>query len=253
MPNLGIDIGAENTKVAIIEDSTILTLATVPTGFDQLASAEAAIGLALERVGLNRDSIKRIRLTGVGRKAVSEITEDEVNEINAAAKGAYYFFNTARTVIDAGAEEVRAIRLDDGGKVREFAINEKCAAGAGTFTEAMAAALETSLEEFAKAALQSTKKIPMNAQCAIFAESEVVSLIHSGASRADISRAVHDGIAERISAVARRLGLEKDIVLIGGMGNNAGFVSALRRILNMDVLVPKNPEYASAIGAAISE
>lgn len=251
MPNLGIDLGAENTKVAIIEDSGILALVSVPTGFDQSASAEEAIKLALAKAGLNKNSIKHLRVTGIGRKAVSNITQDEMNEIDSAAKGARYFFSAARTVIDAGAEEARAIRLSDGGKIEEFAINEKCAAGAGTFTGAMAKALEVPLVEFAKIALQSAKKIPMNAQCTIFAESEVVSLIHSGFSKADISKAVHDALADRISAVARRVGLEKEIVLIGGMGENVGFVEALRRALNMDVLLPPNPEFASAIGAAI--
>ena len=253
MPNLGIDIGAANTKVAIIDDSNILALASAPTGFDQAASAEAAIKLALEKAKIDRQSLKLIRATGAGRKAVPNITTAEINEFFSAAKGARLLFNSARTVIDAGAEEARAVRLDGNGKVRDFAINEKCAAGAGAFTEAMAKALEISLDELTKISLQSSKKIPMNAQCVIFAESEVVSLIHAGISKADISRAVHDSIADRISAVARRVGLEKDVVLIGGMGKNVGFVDALKRTLNMDVLVPADAEYVSAVGAAIPD
>ena len=253
MPKLGIDIGAENIKVAITENSTILALAGVVTGFDQLASTEEAIRLALEKAKLDRQSLQQIRITGVGRRAVPSITTDELTEIAAAAKGAYFFSDSARTVIDAGAEEARAVRLNDKGKIRDFAVNEKCAAGAGAFTEAMAKALEVSLDELTKIALQSDKKIPMNAQCVIFAESEVVSLIHSGFTKAEISRAIHDSIADRISAVARRVGLEKEVVLIGGMGNNVGFVDALKRALSMDVLVPPDPDYISAIGAAISD
>ena len=253
MPNLGIDIGAANTKVAVVENHSILALASEPTGFDQVASAEAAIKSALQKARINKESLKQIKATGVGRKAISHITPDEVNEIASAAKGAHFLFPSARTVIDAGAEEVRAVSLGGEGKIKDFAINEKCAAGAGSFTETMAKALEMPLEEFAKAALQSSKKISMNAQCAIFAESEVVSLIHSGFSKADISRAVHDAIADRISAVARRVGLEKDIALIGGMANNVGFVDALKRALDMNVLVLPDPEYASAIGAAVSD
>ena len=116
----------------------------------------------------------------------------------------------------------------------------------------MAKALGMSLEDFANASVKSDKKIPMNAQCVIFAESEVVSLIHSGASKQDISRAVHDAIADRISAVARRVGLEKDIALIGGMGYNVGFVDALKRAIEMDVIVPPDPDYVGAIGSALS-
>jgi len=251
MPKLGIDVGAQNTKVAILENSSVLALASMPTGFDQVGSAEAAIKLALEKANVDRQSIQQIRATGAGRKAVSSITPNEVTEVASAAKGAYFLSNSARTVIDAGAEEARAMLLDNSGKIKDFAINEKCAAGAGSFTEAMAKALEISLEELTKLALQSDRKIPMNAQCVIFAESEVVSLIHSGYTKADISKAIHDSIADRISAVARRVGLEKEVVLIGGMGNNVGFVDALKRALSMDVFVPPDPEYVSAIGAAI--
>lgn len=253
MPKLGIDIGAQNTKVAVVDNGSILALTTVPTGFDQLASAESAIKLAIDKAKIERWSLGEIKITGAGKKSVPSITSAEINEIASAAAGARFFFPSVRTIIDAGAEEVRAVSLDSDGKIRDFAVNEKCAAGAGSFTEAMAKALEMPPDEFAKVSLQGTKKIPMNAQCAIFAESEVVSLIHSGATRADISRAVHDSIADRISAVARRVGLEKDVVIIGGMAKNAGFVDALKRALSMDIIVPPDPEYVSAIGAAILE
>jgi len=254
MANLGIDMGAENTKVAIMDNGNVLALAGVHTGFDQQKSADEAIALALTKAKLSRDKIERIGATGIGRKAISDIATNEVNEIISAAKGiSFYYDNKARTVIDAGAEEARAIRLDADGNVREFVVNEKCAAGAGTFTEAMAEALEVSLEKFCEAALHSSKKTPMNAQCTIFAESEVVSLIASGVSLADIARAVQDAIADRISAIMRRVGLEDEIVLIGGMGKNGGFVDALKRSLERDVLVPQDPDYVSAIGAAIPD
>ena len=226
-------------------------MASVPTGFDQLGSAEEAIKLALEKAKVDRQSLQQIRATGAGRKAVNSITTDEITEVAAAAEGAYFFSKSARTVIDAGAEEARAVLLDGTGKIKDFAINEKCAAGAGSFTEAMAKALEIPLEELTKISLQSDRKIPMNAQCVIFAESEVVSLIHAGYTKADISKAIHDSIADRISAVARRVGLEKDIVLIGGMANNVGFVEALKKTIDMDVVVLPDPEYVSAIGAAV--
>ena len=250
MPNLGLDVGAAKTKAAIMDNGKVIALASVLTGFDQSASAEAAIKAALEKAGIDRQSLNNIRATGVGRKAVADITANEINELAAAAKGTSFLIPSARTVIDAGAEEARAVKLDNG-NVKDFAVNEKCAAGAGSFTESMAKALQMSLEDFANASLKSDKKIPMNAQCVIFAESEVVSLIHSGASKQDISRSVHDAIADRISAVARRVGLAKDVVLIGGMGYNVGFVDALKRAIEMDVLVPPDPDYVGAIGAAI--
>ena len=157
----------------------------------------------------------------------------------------------ARTVIDVGAEEGRGIKIEANGKVIDFAVNEKCAAGAGAFAEAMSRALEVSLEEFGQLSLKSDKSIPMNAQCAVFAESEVVSLVHAKTPKQDISRAVHDAIASRIVSMVRRVGINKDVVLIGGLAYNPGFVDALTRGLETEVSVPDNPEYIGAMGAAI--
>lgn len=132
----------------------------------------------------------------------------------------------------------------------DFAINEKCAAGTGTFVDTMARALEMPVEEMAKLSLQSTRSIPMNAQCAVFGESEVVGLIHQKTSKQDISRAVHDAIAGRIASVARIVGLEDDIVMIGGVAKNVGFVESLKRDIGADVVVPNDPDFIGAFGAA---
>jgi benzoyl-CoA reductase subunit D len=150
-----------------------------------------------------------------------------------------------------GAEEGRSVRLNDQGKVLDFAFNEKCAAGAGAFAEAMARALETTVEELGPLALTSEKAVPMNAQCAVFAESEVVTLIHSKTPRQDIARAVLDAIASRIISMVRKVGFEKDVAVIGGVALNPGFIDAMNRGLEMQVHVPEDPEYIGALGAAL--
>jgi len=205
----------------------------------------------LQKAKITRDDLKQIRVTGSGRGDVTNITTDEINEIFAAAKGAYFFVPSARIVIDCGAEEVRGVKLDDKGNVKDSAVNERCAAGAGAFIETMAKALEISRDEFVERALRSTNKIPINAQCVIFAESEVVSLIHSGASREDISNAIHDAMAERISSLVMRLGMEKDVVIMGGLADNASFIKSMNRVLKTEVVVPPNPSYLGAIGAVL--
>ena len=156
-----------------------------------------------------------------------------------------------RTVIDVGAEEGRGIKIEADGKVIDFAVNEKCAAGAGAFAEAMSRALEVSLEEFGQISLKSDKTIPMNAQCAVFAESEVVSLVHAKTPKHDIAKAVHDAIASRIVSMVRRVGINKKIALVGGVSHNPGFLDALERALETEVVVPENPDYIGALGAAI--
>jgi len=138
------------------------------------------------------------------------------------------------------------------GNAIDFAINEKCAAGAGTFIEAMARALETPLEEMGPLALKSDKQIPMNAQCVIFAESEVVGLIHAKTPKADISRAIHDAMASRIVSMIRRIGVNKEVVMLGGVAYNPAFVEAIRRELDLERLyVPDYPEFGMAVGAAV--
>jgi benzoyl-CoA reductase subunit D len=253
MISAGIDVGAESTKAVIVNDGKVVAGESVTTGLDQLAAAKEALELALKKSGLEAKSLSHIAATGMGREALTSLTKNQVNEYVSASRGINHLFPSVRVVIDAGAEEARAVKVNPAGKVSDFAVNEKCAAGAGTFVEAMASALEVPLEEFAKIPLESTKKISMNAQCAVFAESEVVSLIHSGITKPDISKAVHDAIADRIAAMARRVGVEKDLALIGGMAKNIGFVDSLKRNLGVDIVVPESPEYVSAIGAAISE
>ena len=151
-----------------------------------------------------------------------------------------------------GADEARAIRVDERGGVVDFAINEKCAAGTGAFVEAMSRALEMSLEDFAKASLESTQVIPMNAQCTVFAESEVVSLIHANTPAGDIARAVHDAMASRVSALVRRIGVEDPVMLGGGAALDVGFVRSLSAALGeVDIIVPDNAPYLGAHGAAL--
>jgi benzoyl-CoA reductase subunit D len=174
-----------------------------------------------------------------------------VTEVGADARGVIHLFPEARTVIDVGAEEGRAIKVDARGKVVDFAINEKCAAGAGAFTEAMARALDVTLEELGPLSLQSTKAIPMNAQCAVFAESEVVSLVHAKTPKPDMARAIHDAIADRITSMVRRVGVEEKIALIGGVARNPGFVRSLEEDLSTKVLIPDVPQFVGAMGAAI--
>ncbi len=251
MITAGIDCGAKNTKTIIMKDGEIIGKASVLTGFDQAKAVNKSLEGALKEAGVSRDDIERIGGTGSGKNAI-EIADNKVNDIKAMAKAANYFFPNSRTVADVGAEEGRAVKIDEQGNVMDFAINEKCAAGAGAFIEAMARALEVDLEEMGPLSLKSDKEIPMNAQCAIFAESEVVGLIHAKTEKRDISKAIHDAMASRIVSMIRRVGVNKDVVMIGGVGHNPGFVKAMKRELKLENLyVPDAPEYGAAVGAAV--
>ena len=247
----GIDVGAKNVKVVLLNNGDVLARGSEPAGMDTHAALEKVFSATLESANLKREDLTRIVATGAGRKDVP-FADNTVTEVSAAARAAINLVPACRSVIDVGAEEGRATRCDENGKVVDFEINEKCAAGAGTFTEAMARALEVSLEELGKISLQSQEAVPMNAQCAVFAESEVVSLIHQRTPKADIARAVHDAIASRIISMVRKIGFEPEVVLVGGVAYNPGFLDSMRRGLETEITVPDYPEYVGALGAALA-
>jgi len=251
MITAGIDCGAKNTKTIILQDGEIIGKGMVLTGFEQEKAVEESLEQAAKDAGISKDDVQKIYATGSGSKTV-KMADDTLNDIQAMAKGAHFFFPNARTVADVGAEEARAAKIDEKGNPVDFAINEKCAAGAGVFIEGMARALDVTIEEMGALCLQSDKEIPMNAQCVIFAESEVVGLIHSNTDKPEISKAIHDAMASRIASIIRRIGVNEDIVMVGGVGSNPGFISAMKRELKVDsIYIPDEPQFGAAVGAAV--
>jgi benzoyl-CoA reductase subunit D len=251
MITAGIDMGSKTIKVAILRDGEMIGKAMTPAGFESREAAEKAFTAALEDAGLAGDAVDRVMASGAGRKGAPH-TERSITEVQADAKAVHRLYPDARTVIDVGAEEGRAIRCNDRGNVLDFALNEKCAAGAGAFTESMSRALEVKIEDLGRMSLESKSTIPMNAQCAVFAESEVVSLLHNKVPKQDIARAVHDAIASRIVSLARKVGFEPRVVLVGGVAHNLGFVDSLQRTLECEVTVAEDPEYMTAYGTALA-
>ena len=247
----GIDVGGKNAHVVLMKDDTILAKGEAPTGMKKAEAAERLYDEVLQQAGLKRENVECVLATGSSGRRVT-FAQGVIPEAAADARGVIRLVPSVRTIIDVGAEEGRAIKVNPKGKVLDFAINEKCAAGTGTFVDTMARALEVTIEEMAKMSLLATRSIPMNAQCAVFGESEVVSLIHARTPKHDIARAVHDAIAGRIGSVARIVGLEKDIVMVGGVAKNIGFVESLRRDLGMDVIIPDAPGFVGALGAAMA-
>jgi len=250
MITAGVDVGAETVKVAIMNQNQVLGWSIVRAGLDRKASAEEALELAIKEAGIPRGDIKRTVATGTGRREVP-YADESIVEIIADAKGVAFLLPSARTVIDVGAEEARGIRLNSLGKVQDFAKNDKCAAGVGAFVASMARALEITVEDMGPISLKSQQEIPMNVTCVVFAESEVVSLIHSQVPKEDIARAIHDAISTRTISMVKRVGTEKDIAFIGGVAHNIGVIDSLQNLLGTDVLIPENPQIVGAIGAAL--
>ena len=251
MITMGIDMGAKNIKVVILKDNKIIAKSNILAGFEVTESAQKAIDKAFKEANIKKENLDKVISTGTGEK-LAPFYDDTKSVVGCDSLGAVFLHPATRTVIDVGAEEGRGIRCDETGKILDFEVNEKCAAGAGAFTEAMSRALEVPLEEFGALSLKATEDIPMNAQCTVFAESEVVTMVHNKVSKANMAKAVHDAMASRISSMIRKIGFDKDVALVGGVAKNVGFVESLKKDLGLNLIVPKDPEYVGALGAALA-
>ena len=250
MITAGIDCGSQNTKAAILKDGKVVAIALLPTEFDADMAAQKVLEKALSDAGVKREDVSKVIITGVGRDII-KWGDDDINEVGAAARGARYALPETDTIIDMGADSCRVIRLNEDGSIMKYEVNDKCASGAGTFIEAMARALQITTEEMGDFSLRHTKELATNAQCVVFAESEVISLIHAKESREDIAYGVHMGIANRVASMIRRVGLSDHFSMIGGPAFNKGLVSCMAKVFGKEIIVPENNQYLSAVGAAI--
>lgn len=250
MRTAGIDIGSITAKAAIVEDGGILGTKIIFTGYNSEAAGVKVYEDLLSESGLNTSSIAKIVSTGYGRNSV-KFADKTFTEIMAHAAGAYLLNPKIRTIIDIGGQDSKAIALDEKGKVRNFVMNDKCAAGTGRFLEVMARALEVNLDEFGAMSLQSNLPSKISSLCTVFAESEVISLIARGEKRQDIIAGIHESIAARVSSMIARVGVAEPVMITGGVARNAGVVDALERKLGVKIAVSSYAQVNGAIGAAI--
>jgi predicted CoA-substrate-specific enzyme activase len=253
----GVYSGSTSTNVVVIDsDAVIVASATVATGSDSAAAARLALSEALGEAGIIEKEIAAIVATGYGRVSVPFAARD-VTEITCHAKGAHRLVPGARTVIDIGGQDSKVIRLGPDGSVTEFSMNDKCAAGTGRFLELMADTLGMGIDEMARAGLHPGETIDISSMCAVFAESEVISLIARGKSTEDIVWGVDLAIAGRVASMAARLGAVAPYAMTGGVANNAGVVKALGERLGErsgrhdGMTVPDSPQICGALGAAL--
>jgi len=243
-------MGIQTVKVVILKDGTIAAKSKTFSGFEPTKAAEQAFEEALKTAEISKADVAQILATGAGME-MAPYANGTISMMSADAKAGVYLIPSARTIIDVGAEEARAVKCDERGVMADFVVNERCAAGAGTFIEAMARALEVKMEDMGPLSLKAERASPINASCVIFGESDVVTLIHRQESKPEIARAVFDAMADRVSAMVHRLGINPDVVLVGGVAKDVGFVASLKRKLGINILIPENPEYTGALGAAL--
>ena len=240
----GIDIGSRTIELVVVNAAgEIVDSRQADTGFDPMVEATLLIN------GVQYD---RVMATGYGRN-LFEISFEAptVTEIKAHARGARVFFPDARTVLDIGGQDSKAIALFETGKVKKFEMNDRCAAGTGKFLEIMARTLGYDIEDFGRQALLAEKDLNISSMCTVFAESEVTSLIAKGQSRQEIARGLHASVIRRAAGMINRVSSEGDIVFTGGVAKNLCMCALLEEKLSRRVLVPENPQLVGALGAAL--
>ena len=247
----GIDSGSTSTNAVILDgNQDIVSFCTVSTGVEIAESAKRALQGALKKAGLDRDRLSSTVTTGYGRAGIA-FRERDVTEITCHARGAYFLNPAVRTVIDIGGQDSKVIRLDEKGAVRDFVMNDKCAAGTGKFLEMMAQSLGLSIEEIGVRGLTAREDVTISSMCSVFAQSEVVSLIAAGKRLDDIVRGLNRSVAAKVTALAGRSTLEKEWMMTGGVARNPGVVMALEERLVGKVLLPEEPDLCGALGAAL--
>jgi len=252
MLKLGIDIGSRNTKIVIYNDSKekIEFSACHSTELSILDGVNHLIAEGFSATGITADSISAIGVTGYGRKLYPKATSI-ISEISCHTAGCRYYFPQIKTIIDIGGQDSKIITLTDSGKVADFVMNDKCAAGTGRFLEMTAMRLGCDVSELSLLASQSTKDIQLNSTCVVFAESEIIGLLSSSIAPADVARSVHRSIAKRILTQMSVVCWEPPFVFTGGVALNQDLVHCLSDFLGLELLTPPDPEITAALGAAI--
>ncbi|MGD8766137.1 MAG: acyl-CoA dehydratase activase, partial [Desulfobacteraceae bacterium] len=235
---------------AVVDDGKLISDKIVTTGYNAKVAGKKIFDEITTGLDIDGSSIKRIISTGYGRNSL-EFADKAVTEITCHAVGAHYLNPKVRSVIDIGGQDSKAISIDERGGVKDFAMNDKCAAGTGRFLEVMARALEVDLEDFGNLSITADQPSKISSLCTVFAESEVISLISQGEKRENIIAGIHESIAARVSAMANRVGIKTPIMMTGGVAKNVGVLKALETKLGQPIEVSEKTQVTGAIGAAL--
>jgi predicted CoA-substrate-specific enzyme activase len=246
----GIDLGSTMTKVVIIDrDEEIRASVINHTGAEHRRLANKVMEEALEQASLSFDDISYVVATGYGRMTIP-FADRQITELTCHARGVFSFFPNVSLAIDIGGQDAKGLKINDG-RLLDFTMSDKCAAGTGRFLELLADALGLKLEDLGSISLKSTNKVTISNTCTVFAQQEVVSRLSEGVPLEDIVAGIHYAIASRVARMVARLKVEPDVLFTGGVAKNIGVVKALEENLGCEVLVPEEPLLSGAIGAAL--
>ena len=251
MKPLGIDVGSLNVKAVLLNGAGPLVSAMLPAGEGAEATAKLVMEEVVKKAGLTVGGWFVVA-TGTGSKAVT-FSQSQKSMTTCLARGVNLLFPAARMVIDLGAETTTVVKINERGRVTDWAGQDKCAAGTGMFIQAMAKIMQVEPERMAELSLQAKKRADISGTCAVFAESEVISHIHRvpPTPKEEIIAGIHASMVSRVMGLVKRLNIEREVVMTGGVARNKGLVDILEKEIGFKVLVPENPEMVGALGAAV--
>ena len=250
MITAGVDIGSRSIEIVLTDGAQVIEALTTNTGSAPTANARRAFADALASAGIERQEVVRVIATGYGRNYFPEA--DAVSSVILChARGVAYLFPNARTVIDIGGQDSKMISLDGNGKVSNFVMNDRCAAGTGKFIEMVGLMLDVPLDRMGPITERSCEACEISSMCAVFAESEIIGLTQSGTTVDVVLRGVFRSVARRTLAMTGKVGLANDVVFTGGVARNAGVVRALEQETGLLFKIPPDPQITGALGAAL--
>jgi predicted CoA-substrate-specific enzyme activase len=246
----GIDVGSLSTEAVILDaNGNLAGYSIVQTGANSTEAAEEALETALAGADINRGQIKNTVGTGYGRISIP-FADKRITEISCHSMGAYHLFPDTGMVIDIGGQDSKVIRVGERGKVLDFTMNDKCAAGTGRFLEVMAAKLQVSLDELGDLSVEAGREVPISSVCTVFAESEVVSLVAQNHPKEEIIRGLHRAIVNRVWSMVKAVGVHGAVTMSGGVAKNRGVVALMEEKLGGSIHRHDEPQIMGALGAA---
>lgn len=251
MYTMGMDIGSTTSKGVILQDGTSIVASSIVAAGTGTRGPQRTLESLFKQSDLKETDITRTVVTGYGRLRFDQ-ADQQISELSCHAKGAHYIYPDVRIIIDIGGQDAKALKLDSKGQLMDFAMNDKCAAGTGRFLDAMARVLEVDVSELSKLADQSQNSVSISSTCTVFAESEVISHLSDGKKPEDIAAGVDRSISKRVSSLAKRIGIEREVTMTGGVARNSNLVRFMEKAIGgIPIKVSPYAQLMGAIGAAI--
>ena len=250
MYTLGIDIGSTTSKCIILKDGAEITGSSIIIAGTGTQGPQQALDEVFRSAGISKEDIAYTVATGYGRK-LFEGADGEVSELSCHARGVHFIFPEVHTVIDIGGQDAKVLSINDKGRMTNFLMNDKCAAGTGRFLDVMANILQLQIGDLEVEASKADTPVKISNTCTVFAESEVISQLASGVAIPNLVAGICESVAGRVASLAKRIGIKEQVCMSGGVAQNGGVRKAMEQELGVAIQYSEMAQLMGALGAAL--